>query len=199
MIAASDFLPDIWPHIRRAPDFMVERNIVHTAQEFLRETGLWRESLMVMAAPVSRDVELPVFDHWRVYTILSVARVPGGPLDAVTVERIGMGEKGAPTAYAVLADGRIRLNRIPNALVRLEVEASLVPTGDRLPAFLVDHRDDIKAGTLARLFAQEGEAWADPVRSAEYESRFRGGIASARIKAARGNSSAELRVRIPRF
>lgn len=199
MIAASDFLPDVWPHFRRCPDFMIERQIAQAAQKFLRETSLWRETLMVLAAPGSRDIDLPHGDDWRAHTVLSASRVPGGPLDAVAVERIGGSECGIPTGYAVLSDRRIRLNRSPDELVRIAIEAALVPTGDNLPAFLTDYRDEIVAGTLARLYAQKAETWADPLLADQYESQFRNCIATARFNAARGNSGAELRVRIPRL
>lgn len=201
MIQAESFLPDVIPSLAGCPDAVAEREIETAACEFLRETGLWREEIgPIFGIPGMREYALPDVPGGRVHRVVGVRR-GGEMLKAVPVADAAAGVEGSPTSFSVLATQRLRLHPTPDRSEEgaYYVDAVLVPSGRDLPEFLIDYREEVQAGALARLLAQMNTAWYSPDGAIAYRSAFDARIKAARVEAIRGHSNAPLRVKPARF
>lgn len=194
MIAADLFVPNVLSSAASCPSMVAEDAIVEAAVKFLADTGLWRDAGgPAVVVPTRRDVTV-TYNGARIHLITKVT-LDGTPLKGVSPLDIIGDAEGTPTGYAVLADKKIRLNKIPSESGLLYFEAILVPSGTDLPDLLVDYRDAVVAGALARLHAQASAPWFNEQLAAERDRQFDEHIRKSKLDVATGFGRADLRVR----
>lgn len=189
------FLPSVLPYCPGCPDLVAEDEIRNAAEEFLAETNAWR----IWTDPVDtvagqKEYTLVVPEHTRVLKLLA-AVLNGEP---ISVDLTSPADRDAHFKLSMPEFGVVQFGAsVPgdDLPLTVNVSLSLKTSAIGLPDELFDHyRMAISEGAISRLCMASDKPYTNPARAGAARGRFEAFIASAKYKAARGNSSRPLRV-----
>lgn len=173
---------------------MAANQLRMSAQEFCERTKAWRVTL----APVSTIADTSAYDfvitaEHEVF-MLESAKLDGQNLDILLNEHIG----GCWRGISLVNQREYWLQPAPAAGQVLELKVVLKPSNEStgIEDFLyAAHAETIALGAKARLLALSNQPFTSPEAAMMERAKFEERMGRAKIRIAKGNSSAPLRVR----
>jgi hypothetical protein len=207
-INVSQILPFVVPEVPGAPDALVSRMIMLTANDYCIATGVWDEiqdPTIVIDKVHTYDVDVP--KGAQVATIKNIW-LPNRELIAATMDQIQQfipnwqSSTGAGPVYFNAAQDWSTYRIFPtpeNAnKVKMTLRVAYAPDqfGSVLPSFLMDRwLDEITAGAKARLQSMPGKAWSNQAAAQENRRIYEDGVLEAKIFMAHDKVLGNVRVK----
>lgn len=194
MVPVTKFFELIMPSLQGCPVSMVEQAVLSTCGEFCEKTGIWKqESLLTdIYEDIARYTFAPA-PGAQVCAAESV-RINGRKLQETDINTLTMLDQDwvtrtGPDPQKFFFDTNHSITLIPipseDKFSSMSVSVILKPTksANIVPSVLYDDwAETIAAGTLKRLLAMRGKAWANETLVPLYERDFRTGISRAKSK-----------------
>jgi hypothetical protein len=207
-INVSQVLPFVLPDVPGAPDALVARHIMFTANDFCIATGVWDEiqdPTTVIDKIYQYEVDVP--KSAQVATIKNIW-MPNRELIPATMNQIQQfipnwqtSAGSEPVYYNAAQDWTtFRIFPIPENAnkVKMTLRVAYAPDqfGSVLPSFLVDRwLDEITAGAKARLQAVPGKSWTNRADAVENRRIYEDGKLEAKIFMAHDKVLGNVRVK----
>lgn len=214
MSSAEDFLAEVQSAAPGCPEPVILTRIAEAAREFCEKAPVWTEELPLIdvVATTHTYVLTPTVTNAKVHDIL-VVEYDGRGIGPTTEQELAdflprwRSLSGGIIAYLAPARGSVRLVRTPDTDLAsgLFVEVSVKPgrnsTGDnQLPNVLFDDwYDAIVSGAISRVCSMPGRTWTNPGLADVHGRQFDDKVADARVAYAKGNTRADMGVRMRRF
>ena len=215
MTAFNLFYPQLLPHAPGAPDPLLDQALLDSAQEFCRDTTIWRQQLddiTVRAGVGTYDLPLPA--KTRSVLILSAKSGSGWlrPMRTASLpdSNIGWRESQANRALYFVSDDPSTITLVPvpserevRAITHLWVALAPANNATELPTILYDDfLQAIAYGArmfLHRLPKRDQYDWVDPSSALYYEELFRRAKGEAKIRAVKNFQSGPIYARSGRL
>lgn len=193
MARLSELAPTIRTSLGKIPTFVVDRELLATAQVFLQETEVWNETREVEAMAGDEDLLWMPPRGADIYRVVWLS-LEGRKLDPVPMATFGEHRLNTrasrPTRFTQDSLGKVLVNPIPDKTYSGLVHAVYtIRNGDEIPDRLLhQHKSTIMDGTLATLFMMDTE-WGSNQKGRMFWERFQLGIDRAKRRAFRDNSN----------
>ncbi|MGD9171152.1 MAG: hypothetical protein PVI97_13975 [Candidatus Thiodiazotropha sp.] len=209
MALIDSYLIDIMPSVSGCPEQAATRAVIQAIREFCRETHALRYTQQITTVRNIAEYTLEPPTGCRLISV-DRARFDGSKLSATSeaeMDRLVPGwdeESGTPTHYLLDGLATIVLYRKPEqmGIDALEVRQVLMVTDDATEIdddFFDLYHDAVTAGAKARLLAIPKKPWANLALSGTFRDQFEQEMATARVRAEKGNVKRSLRVSPVRF
>jgi hypothetical protein len=205
MALIDSYLIDIMPSVIGCPEQSATRAVIQAIREFCRDTHTLRYTQPITTVNNIPDYTLEPPTGYRVISV-DRAKFNGAKLTATNeaeMDRLVPGwadDSGDPTHYLLDGLSTIVLYRKPNKMTinGLVVRQVLMVTDSATEIdddFYDLYHDAITAGAKARLMAIPNKPWTDLALSAAFRDQFEQEMATARVRAAKGNVKRSLSVK----
>jgi len=206
--ALTAFYDEVRSRIPGCPSSVIQREILNVLRDLCERTNIWKEdldSIDVVADTAEYSLTAPSGADFVKNNPVNVAYyndVPIRPTTRKVLDATGTAWQNnsgsSPNRFFLIYPSTVRLYPMPSEALDegLDIYAVLKPSLDATTVedFLYDdHRDAVIAGTLARIFNQNGQPWFNDVAAKDEASAYRREIASALANIQRGHTTTELR------
>ena len=198
MISADTLSAYVAGDVPGCPDPLIKWGIRMAAQDFFRDTELWRIECdpvdTVGAAEVELDLPAGVVVN-AIYHVYANGRllVAGRPDTAASASEVWMTKTAANIEQFWLSPPTsLRLFPINTATASLRVYCSVVPgfSVSSFPEVVGDFAQTVAAGTLWKLQSMPGKSWSNDLAAQTNGALFNAGLVRARIRSNRAGNSA---------
>jgi hypothetical protein len=193
------------------PTPMIMDALSRSGFEFCQKSSAWQfisDPQSVRANTHTYEIETPSGTVVTELITVTYAGVPLTPKTTSDLDNIFQGwhtATGTPAYYFRPTDGEVRLVATP-AATQLKVLVTTVAVAPKIIGgagidsdVFNKYQEALISGALYRLLMMPKKDWTDAGLAQFHEARYRSGIGQARVVALAANSTAELRVRAPRF
>lgn len=205
MAALSSLLPQVNLKARGVPEPVAIFALREAAIDFCRKSGILTEVLPpITLVPGTAEYQLLTASPSTQGLRVSEAWLDGNEIYPTTPSDLAAENgdwttlAGTPTSYVQLAEGSLRLFRIPNAAGTLTVRAVIAPgtaSTEAPDALIGQWWRAIVSGALAYLMNISGESFSDQEGALVNSAAFAGFVDEAKLAAYRGHTKARIRTR----
>jgi hypothetical protein len=199
----SVLYPDVAMMVPACPSITIDNAARRAAIELCDHGQMWIADLSSFATVAdTAEYELATPAETEISQIISVRTgtqwlQPLAESQMGTTAEIYPTRKGQPEGYFTPTPGFLCLYTLTYGIYTIYVRAALTPspTATGMEAVILNqYRDEIVAGTLARLLKMPGQSWTDPNLAKAYQNEFINAKGVARTDALRSFTSTSLRV-----